>query len=456
MNVITNKISMDLMTAPEELPKIHAVQGETNTRTVEMAIFCGGNPWEIPQGTRIAVRYGRVGQGGGYYDTLPDGSCAYSYEGNTVTIILAPQMMSVAGTVTAQVELIHGDQVLVTFSFKVIVAVNPAVGITEPEDYINWQQWLEQELDAYIAKINQSGQLLGGTMAGPINMNGNTLSGLNPPEEDDQAASMGFVNQQVRTAAPRNLLDNSDFRNPVMQAGFDELHGSERYVIDRWRRLYGIGVVSEVSNGILISGADTECYINQKIDITNIVGKAVTMAVCTSEEGILCGSVVLQENTDMQVFASKNGLHLMTNGGGFTVRVIAGYAYTVEWIALYEGEYTADTLPEYQPKGYGAELLECQRYYAKINGAIAYGVATSNGKAEFLVPHPTTMRKQWPSYVFKNNLWAYKGDGGALLLSITGVSTTSGSIRIYADLENGTNTIISVPDVNVEISADIL
>lgn len=283
-----------------------------------------------------------------------------------------------------------------------------------------------------------------------------TPQDVNNAKTEAVTAAQTYTYQQVKKAAPRNLLDNSDFRNPVMQTGFDGLHGSERYVIDRWRRLYGIGVVSEVSNGILISGADTECYINQKIDITNIVGKAVTMAVCTSEEGILCGSVVLQENTNMQVFVSKDGLYLMTNGGGFTIRVIAGYAYTVEWVALYEGEYTADTLPEYQRKGYGAELLECQRYYAKINGAIAYGVATSNGKAEFLVPHPTTMRKQWPSYVFKNNLWAYKGDGGALLLSITGVSTTSGSIRIYADLENGTNTIISVPDVNAEISADIL
>jgi hypothetical protein len=32
----------------------------------------------------------------------------------------------------------------------------------------------------------------------------------------------------------------------------------------------------------------------------------------------------------------------------------------IVWIALYEGEYTADTLQEYQPKGYGAELLACQ------------------------------------------------------------------------------------------------
>ena len=33
--------------------------------------------------------------------------------------------------------------------------------------------------------------------------------------------------------------------------------------------------------------------------------------------------------------------------------------FMCEWIALYEGEYTVDTIPEYQPKGYGAELAEC-------------------------------------------------------------------------------------------------
>ena len=36
------------------------------------------------------------------------------------------------------------------------------------------------------------------------------------------------------------------------------------------------------------------------------------------------------------------------------------------WAALYEGEYTAETLPEYQPKGYGAELAECQRYFQRF------------------------------------------------------------------------------------------
>ena len=160
----------------------------------------------------------------------------------------------------------------------------------------------------------------------------------------------------------RNLLDNSDFRNPVMQGGFDRLHGTDYYVIDRWKRLYGIGTVTKTSDGIKIAGGTTECYINQKIDLTNLVDKTVTMAIQTNTGWKLCGSVVLQENTDMQVFASEMGLYLMTNGGGFTIRVIAGYEYTVQWVALYEGEYTFETLPEYQSRGYETELLICSQY----------------------------------------------------------------------------------------------
>ena len=38
---------------------------------------------------------------------------------------------------------------------------------------------------------------------------------------------------------------------------------------------------------------------------------------------------------------------------------------TILWAALYEGAYTADTLPPYVPKGYGAELTECRRYYRR-------------------------------------------------------------------------------------------
>lgn len=225
-----------------------------------------------------------------------------------------------------------------------------------------------------------------------------------------KAEVTSYVNEQVKKAAPRNLLDNSDFRNPVAQVGFDELHGTDRYVIDRWKRLYDIGTVTKMNDGIKISGGTTECYINQKIDLRGLVGKTLTMAVQSNDEDWkLCGSVVLQENTDAQVFAAENGLYLMTNGGGFTIRVIAGHEYTIKWVALYEGEYTIDTLPEYQPKGYGAELAECQRYFQRISNPCLTGIVTVMDMVNFYCPLCTPLRLcgaiEEPTVTFEDYGW---------------------------------------------------
>lgn len=52
------------------------------------------------------------------------------------------------------------------------------------------------------------------------------------------------------------------------------------------------------------------------------------------------------------------------DGSTFYYFIVDCYKDVVlKWAALYEGAYTADTLPPYVPKGYAAELAECQRYY---------------------------------------------------------------------------------------------
>ena len=40
-----------------------------------------------------------------------------------------------------------------------------------------------------------------------------------------------------------------------------------------------------------------------------------------------------------------------------------GVRRAIHWMAVYEGEFTGDTLPMYIPKDCSAELLECMRYY---------------------------------------------------------------------------------------------
>lgn len=354
MNAITNKISVDLMN-PLEPAVIHAVQGEVNARNVEISVFCDGVPWTIPDGVYLMMRYGGVLHPGGSYDTLLNGACAYSYEGNTITFVLAPQMMASAGAVLAQVEMRQNDQTLVTFPFKVVVAMNPAVGSPEAEAYINWQQWLEQELDAYIKRVQESGELLGGTMAGPINMNGHKLGGLNAPAEYSDAATKGYTLELMKKASVQNLLDNSDFRNPVMQAGLNGLHGTQKYPIDRWIS-WNDDVV--LGNGFI----QIQSSLDQRIDNSKIdAAKNYTLAL-----GLLDGTVLTYTGKIDVGFGTYSTMYAGRDEND-QVFVRIGKTDPMVWAALYEGEYTSVTLPEYRPKGYSAELSACQRYYYYYN-----------------------------------------------------------------------------------------
>ena len=73
--------------------------------------------------------------------------------------------------------------------------------------------------------------------------------------------------------------------------------------------------------------------------------------------------------------------------------VPANKTINIYWAALYEGSYTADTIPAYQPKGYAAELSECQRYYYAVDNELFLSAwADKNGCLDYTVLLPQTMR----------------------------------------------------------------
>ena len=148
----------------------------------------------------------------------------------------------------------------------------------------------------------------------------------------------GVPYSAVRKAAPRNLLDNSDFTNLVAQAGIGGNHGTIAYAADRW--ILDSGTVSyEAGVGLTLNGT-----IRQKLEFppTEETSAFVGMASGAASISYADGEVTI------------------TSGGG-----------VIKWAALYGGVYTETTKPEYQPKGYGAELAECQRYYYKHNASTA-------------------------------------------------------------------------------------
>ena len=157
---------------------------------------------------------------------------------------------------------------------------------------------------------------------------------------------------------PRNLLDNSDFRNPVNQRGQTD-YTSNGYTIDRWE-IYS-GAVGVSSLGYI----STSGQMYQKIAIPT--DKVYTFAI-ENDAGIAVVTGI-----------PANGTHSATLGNALIkLATIDEYVEVViepseghnlagaYWAALYEGSYTADTLPPYVPKGYATELAECRRYFRRI------------------------------------------------------------------------------------------
>lgn len=150
MNV-TSKIAVDL-TRANIGARVNAVQGDGNTRSVDITLLADGNPWTAPGGVEAAIAYRQPSGTKGLYNLLADGTAAISITGNVATIVLAPQMLTASGTV--QASLVFNDSQLnrlTTFPFSVSVTSNPAAGAQKTEDYIRLQ-WLEDKLDEYLKK----------------------------------------------------------------------------------------------------------------------------------------------------------------------------------------------------------------------------------------------------------------------------------------------------------------
>lgn len=135
----------------------------------------------------------------------------------------------------------------------------------------------------------------------------------------------------------RNMLDNSNFRSPVNQRGASSYTTAGAYGIDRWFQRTSSSVTVN-SGSITVTGK-----MKQRL-LSAAQGGTYTLAAGNAD-----GSVTILTT------------HGWDNDAGcYYVELPAG---EYVWAALYEGSYTADTLPPYVPKGYAAELAQCKRYY---------------------------------------------------------------------------------------------
>lgn len=170
--------------------------------------------------------------------------------------------------------------------------------------------------------------------------------------------ALGYVpatKAEVKAAAPRNLLDNSDFTNPVNMEGAAKYERAG-YTINRWysKNSYPVELVA---GGIAVTESIHQLVPEAK------PGKRYTLAAKDVNGTVY----MICEKPEDNVY--HEDLEISSTAEGVSVR-ISGRTY--RWAAMYDGEYTEETLPEYRSRGYGAEAGICRTVGNDGKGSAEY------------------------------------------------------------------------------------
>lgn len=219
-----------------------------------------------------------------------------------------------------------------------------------------------------------------------------------------------------------NLLDNSDFRNPVNQRGRAGSDLTSGYMLDRWRT-WTDGADLYFNAGLYMSLEYVTLY--QYIPAPYNRG-VVTAAV--KVYGVETPYVCTLDTS--AVGSAFSGVAWLTReANALSIGLANGYSY--EWAALYEGEYTAETLPPYVPKGYAAELAECQRYFQRLfigNGFVsALAFSNTSARTVFFIPGMRTI----PTVSSDIPLRFYVSGSYKSVSSVTVSDMTESAMTIY-------------------------
>jgi hypothetical protein len=293
---------------------------------------------------------------------------------------------------------------------------------------------------------------------------------------DNLAENVALEIAKYNFGQPYNLLDNSDFAHPIAQAGVNGAHGATGYAVDRWEVTTG-ATVSLVSNGLKVVSdkSNWTAGIQQKIEAKRFVD-TMTLAVhgifpvaCRLYAYIGSGTVNFGDPGYFQGDPAERTLVLkLTKPSGLTGDEVVniyispdtgstGTAAIVQWAALYEGEYTAETLPPYVPKGYAAELAECLIYYRKIkaNNETFPGYA-ANGVAYAFIALTQTMRIS-PTVTGGGKFYYTLGSAqGTTTETATAHNANANRVVVKCAVAvTGICTGVITPQGDIDISADL-
>ena len=296
-----------------------------------------------------------------------------------------------------------------------------------------------------------------------------------PGSIDNLAENVALEIAKYNFGQPYNLLDNSDFVHPIAQAGVNVAHGATGYAVDRWMRTSG-ATVSQAADGLKIVSDKTSwtAGIQQRIeakrfaDVMTFAVRGVFPVACRLFVYIGSGTTNFGTAYFQGDAAERTLVLKLTKPDGLTGDEVVnvyispdtgstGTAAVVRWAVLYEGEYTAETLPPYVPKGYAAELAECLRYYRKIKAdAQTFAGYATSGNAYAFIPLAQAMRIA-PTVTVSGKFYYTLGSTQGTSAE-TGTLHRAGTERVIVKFPVSITSIctgVMTPQGDIDISADL-
>lgn len=223
-----------------------------------------------------------------------------------------------------------------------------------------------------------------------------SLLGLTKPDYSENQdigvinANMDTIDREIgKRTRVYNLLDNSYFPSAhVINQRGETTYTGNSYSIDRWRAYHASTTHTVTASGIAVSATDNNPNIYQVLD-PNIIDttKTYTVAVCDS-----AGNVTVRAMKPTTATYSPACIYI--SGSNILFRING--VNTWRWAALYEGEYTIDTLPTYIPKE--NEMLACRHCAITLGGVFRYRAVQIVGSIiDFSIPLPVQLRAR-PSF----------------------------------------------------------
>ncbi len=255
------------------------------------------------------------------------------------------------------------------------------------------------------------------------------------------SANMGKQLNDTKTGL-LNLLDNSDFTNPVNQRRqVDYL--TKGACIDRWKIWDNNNqqALSVGSEGIFLKGQLYQILPNR----TAPVGETYTFSVGIKGRDVISitGIETQKRFDDVLLTIGKD------TSGTYTQVTIdtTNNNLVFLWAKLEKGSL----FTQYQPKGYGRELAECIRYYQAIIFNIrGEGYDVGNGEKFFATLYHYPMRIKPTVILSATSYW-----GGFTNLNVSEIATTTDcrTIQITVDCKSGTSggSVTSTATLNAEL-----